>query len=248
MEQVNVMSRAGQHLMGKAVATQGWEAKVVMDGQCMRELVFLRNYLKEFNGQAIRGAGVEGRTVKTEETGRRAQQEVEGGEQVHRGEAAYILKLDGRIEMAKEAGFKEDRGKDEKVVKELKAIQRYLREEGDSLAKSRVGKVFWRTSSFACACCLKMGSKVMEVQKELVAIKWLEKKWEVKVMGVWEDEDASTAELVQKLSRSTDEWGLDRRELAKVCAELHFFPDLDCMATRTSSVCKDFFTKGVCMQ
>jgi hypothetical protein len=35
---VNVMSRAGQHLMGKAVATQGWEAKVVVDGQCLREL------------------------------------------------------------------------------------------------------------------------------------------------------------------------------------------------------------------
>jgi hypothetical protein len=132
-------------------------------------------------------------------------------------------------------------------MKELKAIQRYLREEGDSLAKSRVGKVFWRTSSFACACCLKMGSKVMEVQKELVAIKWLEEKLEVKVMRVWEDRDASTAELVQKLSRSTDKWGLDRGELAKVFAELHFLPDLDCMATRTSSVCRNFFSKGVCM-
>ena len=63
-------------------------------------------------------------------------------------------------------------------------------------------------------------------------------------VGVWAPKDSGrirAAEIGQLSSQSTDEWGIERGELCKVLAGLNFQPEVDCMATRTSTVCGKFF-------
>jgi hypothetical protein len=131
------------------------------------------------------------------------------------------------------------------VVRELKAILEFLQSRRSELGGEELCRIVWRTKSFATVCCLKKGSKIMEAQRGLVNIKMEEKRLGVRVVGVWETADVGTEELCQKLSRSTDEWGLDRAELVKLFAELRFKPDVDCMATQSSSVCQRYFAKGI---
>jgi hypothetical protein len=52
-----------------------------------------------------------------------------------------------------------------------------------------------------------------------------------------------TADLGSKLSSSTDEWCIDREDLANVFVKLKYSPEVDCMATRTNTICKKFFSK-----
>ena len=61
-----------------------------------------------------------------------------------------------------------------------------------------------------------------------------------KVVPVWtprSQERIVEADLGSKLSMSTDEWCVDRRDLANVFSELNYFLNFDCMATRKNSVC-----------
>ena len=67
-----------------------------------------------------------------------------------------------------------------------------------------------------------------------------------KVVPVWTPRSQDRiveADLGSKLSMSTDEWCVDRRDLANVFSELNYFLNFDCMATRKNSVCKKFYSK-----
>jgi hypothetical protein len=157
---------------------------------------------------------------------------------------AYMLMCDGSVQCVKEAGFREDKGQQRGAITELKAVQRFQIGQKEELREYRGGRVVWKTDSYACATYLKRGARYPEVQKEVVRIKFLEKELGVQVVGVWESEDVGTAELCQKLSRSTDEWGVDRKELARIFAKWGVMPEVDCMASRSSNICKRFFAKG----
>jgi hypothetical protein len=183
--------------------------------------------------------------VQTAEAGKLVQAVEKKFKLVHQGRPAYTLRIDGSMQVVKESDFKEDRGKEQHVVRELRAILEFLQNRRSELEGKESCRIVWRTKSFATVCCLKKGSKIMEAQKGLVNIKMEEKRLGVRVVGVWEAADVSTEELCQKLSRSTDEWGLERAEQVKLFAELNFIPDVDCMATPSSSVCQKFFAKGI---
>jgi hypothetical protein len=98
-EIVNIMSRAGQHLMGWVVDKFGWEAKVAADSQTLRELQFLKQFLKEFNGQPIWGAGVESQVVQAAEAEKLVQAVGKEFELVHQGRPAYTLRVDGSMQV-----------------------------------------------------------------------------------------------------------------------------------------------------
>jgi hypothetical protein len=182
--------------------------------------------------------------VQTSEAEKLVQAVEKKFELVHQGRPAYTLRIDGSMQVVKESDFKEDRGK-EHVVKELRAILEFLQSRRSELKGKDSCRIVWRTKSFATVCCLKKGPKIMEAQKGLVNIKMEENRLGVRVVGVWEAADVSTEELCQKLSRSTDEWGLDRAELVKLFAEFNFKPEVDCMATPSSSICQKFVAKGI---
>ena len=50
------MCRETQHLLGKAVFTNGWETNVTLNGLAFKELMFLSNHLNFFNGKVIHNA------------------------------------------------------------------------------------------------------------------------------------------------------------------------------------------------
>jgi hypothetical protein len=226
---VNVMSRAGQHMLGRAVEEEGWGAEVQCTADCLRELLFLRQHLASYNGQLIGDWSVRSRVVGRQEAEAEVAKVVSsrGQEQELKGEAAYGLGIDGRIKLVKETGFAEDRGRKDPVLAELKAVQGWLCAQRQALQQSRGGRVVWRTKSFAVVQYLKRGAKMAEVQKEVVRVKFLEKELGVRVSGVWEPADVSTAELCQRLSRSTDEWGVEREELTKLFGKWEFLPEVD---------------------
>jgi hypothetical protein len=86
--------------------------------------------------------------------------------------------------LIKESGFREERGKEQHVVGELRAIHSWLDKEKRKGFGNETVRIMWRTSSLACAQYLKMSSRLPEVQRELIRIKFLEKELGVIVVGV----------------------------------------------------------------
>jgi hypothetical protein len=89
----------------------------VGDVQTLRELLYLKTYLKEFNGQPIAGVSTRVVGVAVTEKGSKSEQEGSKG-----NESAFILKVDRSVQLVKESGFREDRGKEQRVVG-VRAIQ-----------------------------------------------------------------------------------------------------------------------------
>jgi hypothetical protein len=64
---------------------------------------------------------------------------------------------------------------------------------------------------------------------------------DIKIVPVWTPRSQArivAADLGSKLSSSTDEWCIDRRDLAEVFCKLDYVPDFDCMATGKNAICK----------
>jgi hypothetical protein len=45
------------------------------------------------------------------------------------------------------------------------------------------------------------------------------------------------------MSSSTDEWCVDREDLAKMFTDMNFRPEFDCMASRRNAICEKYFSK-----
>jgi hypothetical protein len=115
--------------------------------------------------------------------------------------------------------------------------KRRLEEEG-------VDKVVWESGAYGVIRALKKGSRVQEIQKELVRLQFMLQQLGIKLEGKWCCRNKGEQELEQKLANSTDEWGLDRQQLAKLLAELKFKPQVDCMAASYNAVCIRFLARG----
>ena len=246
---VGVMSRSCQHAVGKAVVERGWSTRVRATGDCLSELLFLQVHLSKFHGQHLQESGP-GKVFELDRTERELQ--LARDQKVGPGfweklagveEKSYVLKTDGLVKQVREVGFEVD-SKDNRGMEELKVAGMVLLREKEQLVQGGHRKIYWQTGSYGCAVYLKRGSKIPEVQREVVKIKWLEKELGCSVVGVWAPKDSGrirAAEIGQLSSQSTDEWGIERGELCKVLAGLKFQPEVDCMATRTSTVCGKFF-------
>jgi hypothetical protein len=67
----------------------------------------------------------------------------------------------------------------------------------------------------------------------------------MKIIPVWTPRSHSRivqADLGSKMASSTDEWCIDREDLANVFSMLGYAPDFDCMATRRNAICQKFFS------
>jgi hypothetical protein len=91
---------------------------------------------------------------------------------------------------------------------------------------------------------LQKGAKNPAVQRELVRVLYSARELGIQVEGRWRAQDRAAQELEQKLANSTDEWGVDRTQLARVLSSLGTEPQVDCMASTYSAICKKFYAKG----
>ncbi len=84
------------------------------------------------------------------------------------------------------------------------------------------------------------------MQEVVADIKWAERRLDVQVVPVWTPRTQSRivlADLGSKMHTSTDEWCIDRSQLAEIFMQLGVQPEVDCCATRSNAVCKSFFSK-----
>jgi hypothetical protein len=245
---VQVMARACQHALGAAVSEGGWEAQVQPQEDTMREMTYWLSYLDGHEGQQIQRPGQQKRVRRLKDnqvemqklpfTDRRIR------DQFYQEEKVFVYTIEGRIEQRREANFKEDRGLVKDVIRELKAMQAVMEKEKKQLEEIRGGTWVWETDSYTVARMLQKGAKNPAVQKELVRICFNARERGIQVEGRWCAQDTATRELEQKLANSTDEWGVDRAQLARVLGQLGIEPQVDCMASAYSSICVRFFAKG----
>jgi hypothetical protein len=71
--------------------------------------------------------------VQTAEAGKLVQAVEKKFKLVHQGRPAYTLRIDGSMQVVKESDFKEDRGKEQHVVRELRAILEFLQNRRSEL-------------------------------------------------------------------------------------------------------------------
>jgi hypothetical protein len=90
------------------------------------------------------------------------------------------------------------------------------------------------------------GSRQPEIQKIVTDIKCRERRLDIRIVPVWTPRNQArivTADLGSKMSSSTDEWCVDREDLAKMFTDMDFKPEFDCMASRRNAICEKYFSK-----
>ena len=116
--------------------------------------------------------------------------------------------------------------------RELDALLFALLRDAAVFAAGKTRIVYWQTDSQVGARVLQIGSRIPELQRKIFLIKSVEKMAGFAVLPVWSPRDhlrLQQADAGSRLRFSSDEWSIDRRDLAAVFAELAFVP---CGSTR----------------
>jgi hypothetical protein len=213
----------------------------------------LTGQLQGLNGQHISTAQARSKVFELSETDRLTHLIKTTGENLNNlfvsdasDSQAFVFKADGHFSLVKDFEFSDSEKSASSGFRELLAVKKTLEAEPEQFREHAGGVVFWQTDSKNCYSFLTKGSRIPEVQDVVFDIKRRERNLDIKVVPVWtprSQERIVEADLGSKLSTSTDEWCVDRRDLANVFSELNYFPNFDCMATRKNSVCKKFYSK-----
>ena len=250
---VGIMSRTCQHLLGVQVIAEGWQTSVQLTYEAVRELTFLQSKLEQLNGQHILSQEARSKVYVLKETDRLVslvQSTEEMLDNLYVSDASdthvYIYKADGQFQLVREFHFSEEESSASSGYRELLAVHKTLQSDPASFAGHAGGLVFWKTDSKNCYSFLSKGSRLPDVQRLVVDIKCMERKLDIRLVPVWTPRSHArivAADLGSKLNTNTDEWCIDRTDLAKVFRKLDYHPEVDCMATRTNAICPRFFSK-----
>jgi hypothetical protein len=250
---LGVLSRTCQHLLGSRVESDGWQSKVQLTFEAVRELSLLLEKLTALNGQYIVTAESRSRVFELSETDRlthtvkTTDQHVEN---LYVSDASdshvFVFKADGRFQYVREFELSDTEKKESSGYRELCAVRKALEEDPAQFKEFAGGVIYWQTDSKNCYSFLTKGSRIPKIQDLVMDIKLRERRLDVRIVPVWTPRSQARiveADLGSKLNSSTDEWCIDRQDLAEVFTTLDFWPSLDCMATSRNSVCEKFFSK-----
>ena len=158
----------------------------------------------------------------------------------------FVFRADGRFQLVREFELEGCERSASSGFRELLAVHKTLESEKDQFREFAGGVVYWQTDSKNCYSFLTKGSRIPSVQSLVMDIKYCERKLDIKIVPVWTARSHARiveADLGLKLHTSTDEWCIDRSDLAEVFHKCQFWPDVDCMATRSNAVCEKFYSK-----
>jgi hypothetical protein len=250
---VGVLTRTCQHLLGVAVNSYGWKCKLYLSYEAVRELVLLAKKLRGLNGQHIQSCEARSKVFSLAENEKKIELIRSTEQNLHNlyvsdasDSHAYIYKADGQFQYVKEFEFTEEEKTTSSGCRELLAVQKTLQDSPEQFADHKGGTVYWQTDSKNCYSFLMRGSRQPEIQQIVTDIKCMERSLDIVIAPVWTPRTQArifTADLGSKLSSSTDEWCIDREDLANVFVKLKYSPEVDCMATRTNAICEKFFSK-----
>jgi hypothetical protein len=250
---MGVMSRTCHHLLGLAVLKEGWQSKVQLTYEAVRELQYLLENLEKLNGQHIQTREARPKVVSLREADQLVSLITETDRDVQNlfvsnasDAVAFVYRSDGTFLAVREFEFSQQERTASSGLRELLAVQKMLRQAPGEFQLFRGGTVYWQTDSKNSYIFLTRGSRQPLVQDVVADIKLLERELDIKLVPVWTPRSHSRivlADLGSKLHTSTDEWCVEREKLAEVLAELEFKPEVDCCATRANDICEKFFSK-----
>jgi hypothetical protein len=151
----------------------------------------------------------------------------------------FVFKADGRFQYVREFELSDTEKKESSGFRELCAVRKALEEDPAQFKEFAGGVIYWQTDSKNCYSFLTKGSRIPKIQDLVMDIKLRERRLDVKIVPVWTPRSQARiveADLGSKLNSSTDEWCIDRQDLAEVFTTLDYWPSLDCMATSRNSV------------
>ncbi len=252
---VGVLTRTCRHLLGVAVNSYGWKCKLYLSYKAVRELVLLAKKLRGLNGQHIQSCEARSKVFSLAENEKKMELIRSTEQNLHNlyvsdasDSHAYIYKADGQFQYVKEFEFTEEEKTTSSGCRELLAVQKTLQDSPEQFADHKGGTVYWQTDSKNCYSFLMRGSRQPEIQRIVTDIKSMERILDIVIVPVWTPRTQArivTADLGLKLSSSTDEWCIDREDLANVFVKLKYSPEVDCMATRKNAICEklDWFSR-----
>ena len=253
---MQIALRHSEHMVGKRVMHRGmeeepdWNVAVLIDQQMAQEMIFIKNHLEEWNGYPIPSDktvhifNINGSQFRQSEpwpSNKRTFQVMvsDASEQ-----AAFIYEADA-FKLVEEYAFNEQERGLSSGARELQAVMKALTYRPDYFV-ANPGRVYWITDSKNIYYFLKKGSRKSHIQKMVIDIKILEKKYGIQVIPIWQPRDSVhivLADIGSKQYRSTDEWSMDSATIQKIQKTLRVEITVDGFATSENAVCPTFFSK-----
>ncbi len=218
----------------------------------VEELRFMLNILQENNGQFIFSSITLSKVESLASVKNKVMQIQESEEDIddlYVSDAsdthAFVYKADGSFEFVKDYEFEQSEQNLGSGHRELLAIKKALSLDAEQFRKMTATKLYWQTDSRNCFNFLTRGSRRQKIQRDVFAIKKLEKELNVIVIPVWtpgEHVRLVLADLGSKFSNSTDEWAIDRSQLMEIFKKLNFWPTVDAFASQHNKICRTFYS------
>jgi hypothetical protein len=249
---ISVMSRSLQHQLGQHVDTHGWTGSFCYSAASLHELSFLLTHLPSFHGQHIPSAAAYAHVYDlhhTEAFKRLVADSdvdlpnliVSDASQSH----AFVYLADGTFTYARDYPFTAADAAASSSHRELLAVCLALESDGPFLLQRSAGHVYWQTDSENSARFMLHGSRRPSIQRIVVRIKELERNLCIILHPVWTPRSHPRLRLADagtRLATSTDEWSVDRRDLAAVFHHFQVIPDVDCFASAVNAICPVFYS------
>jgi len=250
---LGVMSRTCNHLMGEAVLEEGWQSRVLLTYEAVRELQYLADNIRRLNGQHIQSREAKSKVVSLQEAEQLVSKIRESDADIENlfvsdasDVTAFVYGADGTFLAVREFEFSEQERTASSGMRELLAVQKMLSEGSEHFKKFKGGSVYWQTDSKNSYIFLSRGSRKPLIQDIVADIKCQERKLDIQIIPVWTPRSHARivlADMGSKMHTSTDEWCVDRDKLAEIFVQLQFVPEVDCCAARSNAVCEKFFSK-----
>jgi len=245
---VKVMSRAMQHQLGAHVQLMGWTGSLLLSGASVQELAFLIRHLPDYNGCFIPTCQAASQVWDFSQLSSEYGQVI-GSSVLVPGLAvvdptfshAYIYLPDGTFRLVSDVPNGFGGAAAVPVMRELALLTYTICQEAANLVAQGCRRLYWQSSSEFCCKCINHGSRLPAIQTAVMTLRRLERRLDFVLVPVFTPTCHPRVSTVE-LSRSTDEWSVDRGDLAIVLAALNFTPQVDCMASDLNAICAVFFS------
>jgi hypothetical protein len=242
---LHIATRQVQNKMGRAVNEKGWETMVELGAGEQGELEWIRHNLTAFNGRGIR---VEtGEEINKQGTG---QVTGEGDDTTdlpgQDRQESWEVWEDNRLERQDDFPGGGNRVAILAAMQEMRQLRDVLMELDDRGDSEDWRRLVWTTNSRNFYNFVNKGARWPQIRSLSLQIKYRERQTKTEVKLVWVSDSPIETAIVDdrsRLSTSTDEWGLDRKEIAALCQSFRIRPTTDCFASSSSAVCEHFFSK-----
>ena len=242
---VIVFTRKCQHILGKQVYLNGWESYCKLDEHAVRELTFLHEHIDIHNGQKMfrpqRAIKILSASYCVEHISDDYNTFVSDSSQLQ----SFVYNVDESFSVVNEFIFTPYETNLSSSHRELLSIIKTLEKDFEWFEK-HPGLIYWLTDSKNVHNFLNRGSRKPEIQRDVVTIKILEKKFNILIVPIWSprtDVNIQLADVGSKMNQNSDEWSIDQNSYKFIESQFSICFTLDCFATEKNSKCNFYFSK-----